>query len=401
MKCSRPSIRRRTRPALSSTFRCFETALRLIANVSAMSPTRSSPASRRISTIRRRERSDSAWNIRSSGSGSELVLRFLLLSTIWLNNGTGSRDRNPGAALFLAAATFGKNRVGTGGAGSQARLMSDYERIARIIQYLDRRHVEQPDLDALARVAGLSRFHFHRLFVRWAGTTPKEFLQCLTMTHVRRLLAHGESVLDTALEAGLSGPGRLHDLTILLEAASPGELKSGGANWIIRVGHAPTPFGVCLLGEGPRGVCELSFVESRDRVASARAVSRRWPAARLEWDESRAEALGRRIFRVQRATDRAPLRAHVRGTPFQVRVWRALLRVPPGVLVSYGDLARAVGDPRAARAVGAAVGSNPIAFLIPCHRVIRQTGVIGEYRWGATRKRALLAWEAIRIGDPL
>jgi AraC family transcriptional regulator of adaptative response/methylated-DNA-[protein]-cysteine methyltransferase len=275
--------------------------------------------------------------------------------------------------------------------------MDDYQRIARVIHYLDEHHTEQPDLAALAAYVGLSRFHFHRLFSSWAGVTPKDFLQCLTLAHARDLLRKGTSVLDAALVLGLSGPGRLHDLCIHLEAASPGEVKSGGAGWTIAVGLADSPFGRCVIAEGPRGICYIAFgdVDADDRAAELAALQERWPVARLVRDDANATRLASRVFQRPGVPDRGPaLRAFVRGTAFQVRVWRALLQVRPGTLVSYKRLAAALGRPTAARAVGAAVGQNPLAFLIPCHRVIRETGVIGDYRWGATRKQAMVAWES-------
>lgn len=272
--------------------------------------------------------------------------------------------------------------------------MEEYERIARVIRYLDDHQEEQPDLATLARHAGLSPFHFHRVFSSWAGVTPKDFLQCLTLAHARKLLREGNSVLDAALNSGLSGPGRLHDLTVDLEAASPGELKSGGAGWTISVGFADSPFGRCLLGEGPRGVCHLSFVESDDKTDATFLIRKNWPRARLHRNDAAARAVADQIFeRPSRSRAQPLLRTFVRGTPFQIRVWRALLQVRTGTLVSYGHLAAAIGDPAAARAVGNAVGSNPVAYLIPCHRVIRETGIVGDYRWGTVRKRAILAWE--------
>ncbi len=270
--------------------------------------------------------------------------------------------------------------------------MNDYERIAQVIRFLDERHVEQPDLPTLAERAGLSRFHFHRLFSAWAGVTPKDFLQCLTLAHAKELLRDGESILEVALESGLSGPGRLHDLCVNLEAASPGELKSGGEGWRISFGFAESPFGKCLIAESPRGLCHLSFVEN-EKTALA-GLQKDWPQAKLKRDDSAAEKIVEQVFRQRAGSEPGvPLRAFVRGTPFQVRVWRALLQVQPGTLTSYGRLASAIGKPTAARAVGAAVGQNPLAYLIPCHRVIRETGVIGDYHWGTVRKRAIIAWE--------
>jgi AraC family transcriptional regulator of adaptative response/methylated-DNA-[protein]-cysteine methyltransferase len=278
--------------------------------------------------------------------------------------------------------------------------MNEYERIARVIRHLEAFHAEQPDLATLAKVAGMSPFHFHRLFSAWAGITPKDFLQCLTLAHAKDLLQKGASVLDAALTAGLSGSGRLHDLCVTLEAATPGEVKSGGLGWKITAGFADSPFGQCLIGESPRGLCHLSFIDTGDGVAALGALRAHWPRARLQRDDAAAERLAGAIFEPPGDRPARPaLRACVKGAVFQVRVWQALLQVPPGTLVSYGRLAAALGNPAAARAVGTAVGHNPLAYLIPCHRVIRETGVIGDYRWGAVRKRAMVAWECAASGN--
>jgi AraC family transcriptional regulator of adaptative response/methylated-DNA-[protein]-cysteine methyltransferase len=270
--------------------------------------------------------------------------------------------------------------------------MNDYEKIAGVIRYLDRDHGAQPDLQTLAKHAGLSESHFHRLFSNWAGVTPKDFLQCLTLARAKQLLRDGESVLNAALDAGLSGPGRLHDLCVTLEAASPGELKSGGAGWTILFGFAETPFGKCLIAESPRGICHLSFGD--DEKSAVAELKKEWPNAELKHDDPVAKKIAGKIFARRNNSDAiSPLRAFVRGTPFQVRVWRALLQIPPGSLTSYGRLANAIGKPTASRAVGAAVGQNPLAYLIPCHRVIRETGVFGHYHWDPIRKRAMIAWE--------
>lgn len=273
--------------------------------------------------------------------------------------------------------------------------MNHYERIAQIIRYLDESHTDQPDLADLAERSGLSPFHFHRLFSEWAAITPKDFLQCVTLAHAKELLREGESVLEAAYETGLSGPGRLHDLCVNLEAASPGEVKSGGEGWTIRSGFAESPFGYCLIGESPRGICHLSFTESTDRELGAIDLQRNWPRARLEWEDDSATRLSESIFKPASERDkRSTLRAVVSGTPFQVRVWRALLEIPPGSLVSYGGLAEKLERPGSARAVGTAIGRNSLAYLIPCHRVIRETGALGGYRWGEERKRAMIAWES-------
>jgi AraC family transcriptional regulator, regulatory protein of adaptative response / methylated-DNA-[protein]-cysteine methyltransferase len=273
--------------------------------------------------------------------------------------------------------------------------MSDYERIANVIRYLDACHIEQPDLALVAKQVGLSTFHFHRLFTRWAGITPKDFIQCLTLRHVKALLQEGQSVLHAALNAGLSGPSRLHDLCVSLEAASPGEIKLRGARWAIEAGFADSPFGTCLVARSPRGICHLPFVDAADRRAGEAAIHQDWPLAQFRWDNAGAALVVAQLFQ-KPVNSRPALRAYVRGTEFQVHVWRALLQVPAGTLISYGELATAVGNRGAARAVGMAVGRNPLAYLIPCHRVIRETGAVGDYRWGPARKRAMVAWESAR-----
>ena len=267
--------------------------------------------------------------------------------------------------------------------------MNDYERIARVLRFLDRSRAAQPDLSTLAQKAGLSPYHFHRLLSRWAGINPKDFLRSLTLSRAKVFLKKGAGVLG----ADLSAPGRLHDLCVRLDAATPGEIKSGGADWTITAGFAKTPFGTCLVAEAPRGICHLSCPSSISRAAATAEIREDWPHARLCWANAIARKWAARLFE-KPGRNRKTLRAVVRGSAFQIRVWRALLRVPSGAMVSYGRLAEAVGCPRAARAVGTAVGENPLAYLIPCHRVIRKTGTLGNYRWDPVRKRAMLAWES-------
>lgn len=274
--------------------------------------------------------------------------------------------------------------------------MHAYDRIARVIRYLDAHYDTQPDLALLAAQAQLSPHRFHRLFTAWAGVTPKDFLQCLTVAHAKSALREGASVLQAALASGLSGPGRLHDLCVSMEAATPGEWKSGGAGQVIVYGRAVSPFGACLIGESARGICHLAFIEPDGLMRAAAALRAAWPHAVLKREDAHAQQIAQRVFRSDPSAAALPLRAYVCGTPFQVRVWRALVSIPPGARMSYGALAMAAGAPGAARAVGTAVGRNPLAYLIPCHRVIRETGLVGGYRWGTTRKRAMLAWESAR-----
>ena len=273
--------------------------------------------------------------------------------------------------------------------------MNQYKCIAEVIRYLDEHQREQPDLAKLADVVGLSQSHFHRLFTTWAGITPKEFLQYLTLSHARYLLQQGQSVLSAAISSGLSGPGRLHDLCVKLIAASPGEMKSGGKNWVISYGLTGSPFGTCLIAESPRGICHLAFVESQDGMIELDLLKASWPHAHYHRDDKAANRLSDRIFELPIHSHARPmLRAYVQGTTFQVQVWHALLELQAGSLVSYGELASALGKPGAARSVGTALGQNPVAYLIPCHRVIRETGAVSHYRWGQQRKRIMLAWES-------
>ncbi len=271
----------------------------------------------------------------------------------------------------------------------------DYRRIEEAIRYLDENFRRQPELREIADRIGLSEYHFQRLFRRWAGVSPKRFLQFLTAGYARELLRSSRSVLDAAFEAGLSGAGRLHDLTVNVHAATPGELKHRGAGLTIRYGFHPSPFGTSLLATTPRGICALFFLEGDDREGALGELRGLWEEAQLLQDQEGTAPLAEAVF----STD--PRRKHLtlflQGTNFQIKVWEALLRLPPGTAATYGQLAGRVGAPGAARAVGRAVGSNPVSFLIPCHRIIRQSGILGEYRWGSARKKAILGWEAARF----
>lgn len=269
-----------------------------------------------------------------------------------------------------------------------------YPTIARAIDHLVRHYQDQPSLETLAAAAQLSPFHFQRIFARWVGVSPKRFAQYLTVGHAKRLLAAQTSVLDAALETGLSGPSRLHDLFVACEAMTPGAYKTGGRALTIRWGRHDSPFGRVLLGATARGVCWLSFVVGDDAAALA-AFRAEWPDAHLVEDPASTGPLAARAFAAG-PHDGAPLRLLLRGTNFQIKVWEALLRIPAGAVVSYQAVAQAIGRPLAVRAVGHAVGSNRIAYVIPCHRVILSSGVIHNYRWDPARKRTMLAWEAAR-----
>lgn len=267
--------------------------------------------------------------------------------------------------------------------------MDNYQRMARAVRYLRENQAAQPGLDEVAAHLGLSPSHFHVLFTEWVGVSPKTFLQFLTHQRARQLLLSGQNILDTALDSGLSGPGRLHDLCIKLESASPGEVKNRGAGWTLSTGAAPSPFGPVFIAENPRGICFLAFPEA-DKTDPKEQLRREWPRAHLHPDTVRISQLAESIFHPE---GKGTLRTFVKATPFQVLVWKALLAIPRGSLTTYGRLAAAIGKPGAARAVGSAVGANPISYLIPCHRVIRESGEIGEYRWGSTRKTLLIGRE--------
>ena len=286
-------------------------------------------------------------------------------------------------------------------ASDTAQNAHDYARIEAAILYLEEHFRDQPSLDEVAREAGVSLHHFQRLFRRWAGVSPKRFGQFLTLDYAKAQLEASASILDAAYDAGLSGPSRLHDLFITYEAMSPGAFKQGGDGVDISYGVHPSPFGPCFVGLSDRGVCALGFADDdgNDAHAVRAEFERRWPAARFHEDQATTEAIVARIFNDRRAASAKPLRLAVCGTNFQLKVWEALLRIPPGRITSYQALSQALGLPRSARAVGGAVAANPISYLIPCHRVIRRSGAISNYEWGQSRKRVMLGWEAARFGS--
>jgi AraC family transcriptional regulator, regulatory protein of adaptative response / methylated-DNA-[protein]-cysteine methyltransferase len=270
-----------------------------------------------------------------------------------------------------------------------SQLSEDYARIEQAILYIESNAERQPDLNELAAQVGLSEYHFQRLFTRWAGISPKRFLQFLTREHAKSLLAHSGSLLEATYAAGLSGPGRLHDLFVQTEAVTPGEFKSQGAGVEIAYGFHPSPFGECLLALTGRGICFLAFVE-HDRSTVLDQLRQTWPNARLSEAPDRTASVVEQIFS---SAASAPISVHLRGTNFQIKVWEALLRLPPGQLTSYQALAEQIHAPSAARAVGNAVARNPLAYLIPCHRVLQKSGHFGNYRYGPARKKAILGWE--------
>jgi AraC family transcriptional regulator of adaptative response/methylated-DNA-[protein]-cysteine methyltransferase len=274
--------------------------------------------------------------------------------------------------------------------------MNDYERIEKVIRYLESHYLEQPDLHTLAGIAQVSEFHFHRLFSRWAGITPKAFLKFLTAKHAKALLRESRSVLGASLDSGLSGPGRLHDLLVSVDAVSPGEFKNYGQGMEIRYGFHSTPFGTCVIGVTARGICHLSFLEhdSPSRRASVLGeLKSDWPKAVLRHHPQSTRQMVSNIFDGGFRSPTQKIPVLLVGTPFRLKVWEALLKIPFGHVLSYRDVACSIGAPTSSRAVGAAVGKNPIAYLIPCHRVIHETGIVSDYRWGQARKVAILAWE--------
>lgn len=278
---------------------------------------------------------------------------------------------------------------------------SDYARVRAAIGYLSQNWREQPPLEAVAAHAGLSPAHFQRLFRRWAGLTPKQFLQALTVDHARAMLRESASLLDTALELGLSGPARLHDLFVDHEAMTPGDYKRRGAGLTMTYGFHDSPFGRALVMTTRHGVAGLAFADDRQGEADVLAeMTARWPEAGYVHDPSLTAPFAARIFEPPRWRAEDPLNVVLIGTDFEIRVWRTLLAVPMGRAVTYSDIAAKVGSPRAARAVGGAVGRNPLAFVVPCHRVLRRDGGLGGYHWGVTRKQAIIGWESGRLPGP-
>jgi AraC family transcriptional regulator of adaptative response/methylated-DNA-[protein]-cysteine methyltransferase len=268
----------------------------------------------------------------------------------------------------------------------------DYQRMADTLDWISMHFDEQPSLAAMADRTGTSPYHFQRLFSRWVGLSPKKYVQFLTLERAKACLDASQSVLEAAFSAGLSGPGRLHDLFVNVEAVTPGEYKRGGAGLTIFHGVHDSPFGPCLLMHTERGICALAFVDPGSEARALAAMTTRWPNARLVADAVPGAELAARVF-AGPGSDGDPLRLLLCGTPFQIRVWEALLRIPPGAITSYQALAQFIGKPNATRAVGTANGANPIAYLIPCHRVIRKSGALGGYGWGLGRKLAMLSEE--------
>ena len=273
--------------------------------------------------------------------------------------------------------------------------MSDYDRIAEAISFISTRLNSQPTLNEIAAHLHLSPFHFQRLFCRWAGVTPKRFLQVLTLERAKQLLGESKPLLEVSDSLGLSSGSRLYDHFVHLEAVTPGEYKAGGASLTIEYAVHDTPFGKAFIATTPRGVCSFAFLERAEIDDHLTKLHKKWPHAMVHENRQRTLAVIKAMFGGRKKVDR-PMSLHVSGTNFQVSVWKALLQIPPATVASYSQVANAIGHPSSARAVGLAVGANPVAFLIPCHRVIQQSGGLGGYHWGETRKQAIHAWESAR-----
>lgn len=274
--------------------------------------------------------------------------------------------------------------------------MSDYSRIEKAMTYMSEHASRQPSLEEIAVQVHLSPFHFQRLFCRWAGTTPKRFLQALTLERGKRMLEEAYSLSAVSHNLGLSGSSRLYDHFVTLEAATPGDYKNQGRDLVIEYGSHFTPLGEVFVAVTQRGICRMEFLDYRSIDQALASVRKDWPKGSLVRSDKATHAVIDALFSEQLDWQRGPFSLHVVGTNFQVAVWRALLRIPPAKLASYSQIASALGYPKASRAVGSAIGANPIALLVPCHRVIQKSGALGGYRWGQAKKQMLQTWEHLR-----
>jgi AraC family transcriptional regulator of adaptative response/methylated-DNA-[protein]-cysteine methyltransferase len=282
--------------------------------------------------------------------------------------------------------------------GAESAALRDYDSVRRAIAFISEHWRAQPTIEAMADAASVTPDELHHLFRRWAGLTPKAFMQALTLDHAKSLLRNSASVLDAALDSGLSGPGRLHDLFVTHEAMSPGEWKNGGAGMTLAYGFHPSPFGTALVIRSGRGLAGLAFADLGEEQAALADMQRRWPQASYVEDRAGTAALAQRVFDTRMWRPDEPLRVVLIGTDFEVRVWETLLKIPMGRAVCYSDIATKIDRPKASRAVGAAVGKNPISFVVPCHRALGKSGALTGYHWGITRKQAMLGWEAGKVG---
>jgi AraC family transcriptional regulator, regulatory protein of adaptative response / methylated-DNA-[protein]-cysteine methyltransferase len=282
--------------------------------------------------------------------------------------------------------------------GLEGAALRDYDSVRRAIAFISERWRAQPTIEAVADAAGVTPDELHHLFRRWAGLTPKAFMQALTLDHAKNLLRDSASVLDAALDSGLSGPGRLHDLFVTHEAMSPGEWKNGGAGMTLNYGLHTSPFGTAIVIATSRGLAGLAFADPGDEATAFADLRRRWPNATYVEDCEGTAPIAQRVFDTKLWRPDQPLRVVLIGTDFEVRVWETLLKIPMGRAVSYSDIAYKINSPKASRAVGAAVGRNPVSFVVPCHRALGKSGALTGYHWGITRKQAMLGWEAGQLG---
>lgn len=281
----------------------------------------------------------------------------------------------------------------------ETQQLMNYDRIAKAIEYIQEHFKEQPELEAIAAHVHLSPFHFQRMFTEWTGVSPKKFLQYLSVEYAKDILKNSQaSLFDTAYQTGLSGTGRLHDLFIRIEGMTPGEYKNGGAQLDIHYSFAETPFGNIIVASTHKGICYLAFAEEQE--PALQELHKQFPNARFQQITDRFQQNALFIF-TQDWSRMDEIKLHLKGTPFQLKVWEALLKIPMGNLTTYSALAHSLNHPRAGRAVGTAIGDNPVAFLIPCHRVIRTSGGLGGYHWGFTRKTAIIGWEAAKTAHDL
>lgn len=270
----------------------------------------------------------------------------------------------------------------------------DYQRIEKAILYIEKHFTSQPTLDEIAGYVNMSRFHFERIFKRWAGICPMKFMQFLTLDFTKQKLLESKNVLDAALDAGLSGTGRLHDLFVNFEAMAPGEYKKEASGLTITYGLGDSPFGKCLLAKTERGICNLEFISKDKQIEAIEQLYSTWSGAEFIEDINSISNKINIIFNSKTKNEKKPFNIHIKGTNFQINVWKALLNIPEGNIVSYQDVALLMGAPKSYRAVASAIANNPIAYLIPCHRVITKSGKLNQYRWGSARKKAMIGWEA-------
>lgn len=303
-------------------------------------------------------------------------------------------DTAKDAAMMTAMTKISLDDLHLARPSKQGAALRDYDSVRRAIGFISEQWRTQPTIEAMADAAHLTPDELHHLFRRWAGLTPKDFMQALTLDHAKRLLRDSASVLDAAYDSGLSGPGRLHDLFVTHEAMSPGEWKKGGEGMTLRYGFHPSPFGMAVVIASERGLAGLAFADEGEEMPALADMRRRWPLATYVESFAETAPFAKRIFDSSQWREDQPLRVVLIGTDFEVRVWETLLKIPMGRATTYSDVACKISNPKASRAVGAAVGRNPISFVVPCHRVLGKSGALTGYHWGITRKRAMLGWES-------